>query len=75
MELLTHRHSVVRTEDEAAVAKTNRTICSIGPILDGSVRFCGSYFVQEITLLHKTLHERSGQTNQPVENHFFSLEF
>lgn len=35
VELLTHRRSVVRTEDKAAVAKTNRTIYSIGPILDG----------------------------------------
>lgn len=91
VELLTHRRSVVRTEDKAAVAKTNRTTYSIGPILDrvsavlwlerrrtalklkyvaGLVHTCPC-FVQANTLLRKTLHERPGQTNQPVENSFF----
>lgn len=35
VQLLTHRRSVVRTEEKAAVVKMNRTIESIGPILDG----------------------------------------
>lgn len=35
VELLTHRRAFVRTGDKAAVATTNRTTYSIGPILGG----------------------------------------